>query len=68
MNKHLKIKTGPNFFIFFLDTTIKLIIFPKNPRRIMISGNIYNIKKLNIVILLLKLFFSKFFFLKLNMK
>ncbi len=51
MNKHLKTKIGPNCFIFFLDTTIKPIVFPKKPSRIMVGGKRYNIKKLNIVIL-----------------
>ena len=39
MNKNLYIKTGPIFFRFFLATTIKPIVLPNKPSKIMIGGN-----------------------------
>lgn len=38
MNKKLYIKTGPILFRFFFAITIIPIVFPKNPRKIMIGG------------------------------
>jgi len=47
MNNNLNINTGPIFSIFFLETTIKPIIFPKKPIKTMIGGNRNVNKKIN---------------------